>query len=123
MRKKIKKKTNKGVKSSKDLTNPLIDLESISGRIFSYDQLSKISDENHEVLNRNLNVTYFDKDETFELRPMMIHEHAYGEKVIPHYRTRVIPNKHSKLPAFQDLTFDQFERGKLVSMDNTMVRQ
>jgi hypothetical protein len=84
-------------------------------RIFTYEQLSKISDENVEILNRSIDPMEIDKKGTFVLTPIMFHHHAFGEPVSPHLRVRVTNQSDKEFIGFQDLTFDQFRTGKLVA--------
>jgi hypothetical protein len=81
-------------------------------RIFTYEELVKISDENFEVLNRNIDPMTVDKKGTFVLTPIMLHHHAFGEPVAPHLRTYVTNQADKEFCGFQDLTFDQFRAGK-----------
>lgn len=87
-----------------------------SARIFTYDQLSQISDENYEELNRCMDMSNGHADDIFVLHPALIHSHAFGEEVSPHLRTLVTKIDETETLAFQDVTFDQWERGK--ELDN-----
>lgn len=82
-------------------------------RIFTYEQLVKISDENFEVFNRSIDPMKIDKKGTFVLVPIMLHHHAFGEPVNPHLRVMV--TSKSKGLGLQDLTFDQFRTGKVAA--------
>jgi len=83
-----------------------------SSRTFTFSQLSKISDDNYEVLNRCIDMSGFNPEDVFVLTPIMIHEHAFGEPVYPHLRTYVSRINGQKNFAFQDLTFEQWEQGR-----------
>lgn len=86
--------------------------DSFSPRIFTYSELSKISDDNYEVLNRSFDMSAFNPDDNFVLTPVMIHEHAFGEPIEPHLRT-LVTKLGSGIPlAYQDITFEQWEHGK-----------
>ena len=85
-----------------------------SPRTFTFRQLSKISDDNYEVLNRCIDMSSFSEEDEFILYPVMIHRHAFGEEVTPHLRTRAIKLNESKTLAFQDVTYEQWEQGKEV---------
>lgn len=95
---------NKGIDSA--LTTP---------RIFTYKELTKISDDNYEVLNRSIDPKKIDKKGTFVLMPIMVHHHAFGEPVTPHLRVFVIKQSDKSVCGIQDLTFEQFSTGKLVA--------
>jgi len=83
-----------------------------SPRTFTYSQLSKISDDNYEVLNRSMDLSSFDENDIFVLSPIMFHCHAFGEEVSPHLRTLVNRQNVPHTLAYQDITFDQWEQGK-----------
>lgn len=83
-----------------------------SPRTFTFSQLSRISDDNYGLLNRCIDMSTFDIEDTFILDPIMVHCHAFGEKVEPHLRTYISRINGLKNFAFQDLTFDQWEQGK-----------
>jgi len=83
-------------------------------RTFTFHQLSKISDDNHGVLNRCIDLSAFNKDDVFVLYPRMIHHHGYGLPVDPHLRTLVTKINKTKPLAYQDVTFAQWEQGKVI---------
>lgn len=80
-------------------------------RIFSYEQLAKISNENYEVLNRSIDPDLIDKNSLFVLTPIMIHHHAFGLPVEPHVRAFVTCPTDKSVMGTQDLTFEQFATG------------
>lgn len=82
-----------------------------SPRIFTFNQLSLISDENYKVLNRCIDMSGFNPSDIFVLTPVMIHEHSFGEPAKPHLRTLVTKLFDTVTLAFQDLTFEQWEQG------------
>ncbi len=82
-------------------------------RIFTYDQLVKISDENLEVLNRNIDPMKIDPKALFVLTPVIIHNHAFGKLIFPHIRASI--KCESEFVGYQDLTFDQFRTGKVAA--------
>ena len=82
-----------------------------SSRTFTFSQLSKISDDNYEVLNRCIDMSGFNPDDVFLLTPIMIHEHAFGEPVNPHLRTIVSKLNETEVLAFQDITMEQWDQG------------
>jgi len=86
--------------------------DTYSPRIFTFSELSKISDNNYEVLNRSIDMSGFDPEDNFVLTPVMIHEHAFGEPVEPHLRTLVTKPGSSVPLAYQDITFKQWKQGK-----------
>ena len=82
-----------------------------SPRTFTFSQLSKISDDNYEVLNRCIDMSFFNTGDIFVLNPVMIHNHAFGKEVDPHLRTIVTTANKPEIRPFQDLTFEQWEQG------------
>ena len=88
-----------------------ISMEGTSPRLFSYDQLSKISDDNYGVLNRCMDMSKIHADDTLVLYPVMIHFHAFGEEVAPHIRTIVTKFNETEELACQDVTFKQWDQG------------
>ena len=96
-------------------TNKKIGPEVFISRPLSFTQLTKISNDNRGVLNRNIDLTPFDIEDIFVLTPVLIHYHAFGVEVQPHLRTIVTKLDESNLLAFQDITFDQWEQVRIVS--------
>jgi len=82
-----------------------------SPRTFTFNQLSKISDDNYGILNRCIDMSLFNSDDLFLLNPIMVHHHAFGKEVHPHLRTRVTKINDTELLAYQDVSFDQWEQG------------
>ena len=82
-----------------------------SPRTFTFHQLSKISDDNYEVLNQNIDMSRFQPEDVFVLTPIMIHEHAFGEPVNPHLRTIVSIAGYQTGLVLQDVTIEQWEKG------------
>jgi len=60
-------------------------------------------------------MTGFKPEDVFILTPIMIHEHAFGEPVEPHLRTLVSLVSNLESLAYQDITFEQWEQGKLAA--------
>ena len=83
-----------------------------SSRTFTFSQLSKISDDNYDILNNCIDMSFFNADDIFVLNPVMIHYHARGKEVDPHLRAKVTRLDESNGWNLQDLTFDQWEQGK-----------
>lgn len=89
-----------------------IGILNISPRTFTFSQLSRISDENYEVLNRCIDMSGFNPEDIFVLTPIMVHEHAFGEPIKPHLRTLVSKLNESAGLALQDVTYEQWGQGK-----------
>ncbi len=84
-----------------------------NSRTFTFHQLSKISDDNYGELNSNIDMSRFKPDDVFVLNPLMIHQHAFGEPVMPHLRTVVTLLNESERLALQDLFRDQWLTGSI----------
>jgi hypothetical protein len=80
-------------------------------RIFTYEQLARISDANFEIFNQNIDPMKIDKMGTFVLTPVMLHCHAFGKPIKPHLRALVREKDGRITCGLQDLTFDQFRTG------------
>jgi hypothetical protein len=94
----------------KNYINPFQGLK-LSPRMFTFNQLSKISDDNCEVLNQCIDMSGLNPEDVFVLTPIMIHEHAFGEEVEPHLRTLVSKFNDTDGFALQDITLEQWEQG------------
>jgi len=59
-----------------------------------------------------VDISFFDKNDIFLLRPVLVHCHAFGVEVNPHLRTVVSNLKNSIEYDFQDISYKQWEQGK-----------
>jgi len=80
-------------------------------RIFTYDQLSRISNDNFEVLNRNVNILTYDADDLFVLYPETHLFYLFENEVTPLIRTAVSKLNKIQTLGFQDLTYGQWDEG------------
>ena len=92
--------------------NSIEEAQKLPFRTFTYHQLSKISDDNYGILNNSIDMSLFDSDDLFVLKPIMVHCHAFGEDVDPHLRTKVTRLGESEGWGLQDVTFEQWDQGK-----------
>ena len=107
--------STKGVAAAADHSKVKKDFSLFAPRRFTYTQLVRISDENYEVLNRNIDPMALDKMGTYVLTPIMFHHHAFGEPVDTHLRALISNPADKDFSGLQDLTFEQFWTGKLVA--------
>ena len=87
-------------------------------RMFTFKQLSRISDENFGVLNQCIDLSGFKPKNVFYLEPVMIHHHSNGELIEPHLRTIVYSFPQMDSISLQDLWFEQWKSGKIIQKDN-----
>lgn len=97
--------------------NSLNSNQGLQNRRFTFEQLSRISDTNYQVLNRCVDMSSFSERDVFVLKPVMIHHHANGKPIYPHLRTVVTKLNESEWLAFQDLTFEQWEQGEEIQRE------
>lgn len=97
--------------------NSLNSNQGLQNRRFTFEQLSRISDTNYQVLNRCVDMSSFSESDVFVLKPVMIHHHANGKPIYPHLRTVVTKLNESEWLAFQDLTFEQWEQGEEIQKE------
>jgi hypothetical protein len=86
-------------------------IEDLEPRVFSFRQLSQISDENVKFLNQNVDLTGLEDRKLFLCIPVMIHEHAFGERVDPHIRAFVLDPLTKSKVALQDIYYEQWVNG------------
>jgi len=111
------KKSNEIEKVIRDIQ----DAQKLPPRIFTYAQLLRISDDNHGVLNRCIDMTIFNTDDDFILIPVMFHHHGYEKPIKKHLRTNVSLNG-SVVLGIQDITFEQWEQGAELNQTTTSLK-
>lgn len=80
----------------------------------SFDGLKRLSDENFERFNRNIDYQYFEKKyditpNIFKITILGEHTHLMGSPTENHYRCLVSHPKISEV-MIQDISFDQWDR-------------
>ena len=84
-------------------------------RIFTFDQLKEISDENFaKGYNRNIDMDQVNpKDDVYVVYPVMHHDFAGGVRVETHLRTLITRMNSEQTLAFQDISINQWNTGSL----------
>ena len=84
----------------------------------TFEELKKISDKNYGKLNRNIDPEQLDKTAIYHLEKCLIHGHALGKQVKPHYRAFVYRwyafIEKDVMVGMQDITAKQWDKLKEV---------
>jgi len=84
-------------------------MEQKNYKTFTYNEIKTISDKNYKNgYNRNVNPTKFKKSDSFDVYPVLIHEHKGGIKTTPRIRCICVCQRDKTRRPIQDITFEQW---------------
>jgi hypothetical protein len=100
---------------------PEVLINLILPRFFTGGQVKQISDKNIQTYDRCVRTWGLNRDELYLFQPILLHRYACGSPVDVHIRVMVYRLSTKTEVGFQDVTFEQYEKGYELTFFNNQL--